>query len=445
MNLPGPSEITRQQLANGLTVLTLRRPDLPFAAMSLEVQAGSALDTVTTAGLASLTAAALTRGTAHRSARQLFIETDGLGMDLSSGSGSDGASVDVRSLLEDLPQALTILAEVLREPAFAPEEVGKLHGQTLARLQEAEDNTDYVVERAAQLRIFPSGHPYRLPSAGWPQTVAPLTAADLAAFHHRTYGPKGAILAVVGDIDPDNLLPAIEAALGDWQLGPGEAPVTAEQVAGATVSADAGATGRAFAEAAVPGADGIIRIALAGKSQSEIALGGVGPARTEPDYEALSVANLIFGRLGLGGRIGANIRERQGMAYSAYSTVAAYQQAGMWMVRAGVAPANVNRTVAAIRAELDQFLQEQVTDKELADAKGFLLGSLPMRLEMSSGMVGLLLAMERYQLGLDYMQRYPDMIGGLTAADLLSAVQRHLEPKTAVVVVAGPADQSAAG
>lgn len=421
MNLPGPDEIFRHPLANGLTILAFRRPDLPFACLSLEVQAGSRLDAPETAGLAALTAAALTRGTRRRKAEELFAETEGLGMDLSSGSDADVASVDMRTLLEDLPRALEIMAEVALEPAFLPEEVEKIQGQTIARLEEAEDDADYVAERELRRQVFPPGHPYRLPTSGYKDTVARLAAGDLAAFHRRHYTPQGAALAVVGDIDVDRLVPAIEAAFGHWQVPEADAPGVAETSPG---------------EAARPQEP--IRITLPGKSQSEIAVGGPGPARTDPQYEALSMANLILGRLGLGGRIGANVRERLGLAYSAYSLLVGYEKAGIWMVRAGVGPGAVDQALAAIMAELEAFSRSPVTQQELEDAKGYLLGSLPLRLERAAGMVNLLLAMERYQLGFDYLQRYPDLIRGLTAEDLLAVVQKHIRPDKSVTVVAGP-------
>lgn len=430
MNLPGPDEIFRHRLSNGLTILAFRRPDLPFACLSLEVTAGSKLDAPETAGLAALTAAALTRGTRRRTADQLFAETEGLGMELSSGSGADVASVDMRALLEDLPRALEIMAEVALEPAFMPEEVEKIQGQTIARLDEAEDDADYVAERELRRQVFPTGHPYRLPTSGFKETVARLGAGDLAAFHQRHYSPQGAALAVVGDIDVDELVPAIEAAFGQWR------PASVDAAAGAAPAAG---------EPARPQEP--IRITLTGKSQSEIAVGGLGPARTDPNFESLSMANLILGRLGLGGRIGANVRERLGLAYSAYSLLVGYQESGMWMVRAGVGPGNVDQALAAIMAELEAFSRNPVTQQELDDAKGFLLGSLPMRLERAAGMVNLLLAMERYQLGFDYLQRYPERIGGLTAEDLLAVVQQHIRPDQSVTVVAGPdpRDSAAAG
>lgn len=421
MNLPGPDEIFRHRLPNGLTVLALRRPDLPFACLSLEVPAGSKLDSPATAGLAALTAAALTRGTRRRTADQLFAETEGLGMELSSSSGADVAAVDMRTLLEDLPRALAIMAEVALEPAFTPAEVEKIRGQTMARLEEAEDDADYVAERELRRQVFPPGHPYRLPTSGYKDTVARLESGDLAAFHQRQYTPQGAALAVVGDIDVDRLVPHIEAAFGQWR------PPAAD---------GAGKTAPEEEETARPQEP--IRITLAGKSQSEIAVGGQGPARTDPQYESLSLANLILGRLGLGGRIGANVRERLGLAYSAYSTLVGFETAGMWMVRAGVGPGAVDQALAAIMAELEAFSRNPVTEQELADAKGFLLGSLPLRLERAAGMVNLLLAMERYQLGLDYLQRYPDLVQGLTADDLLAAVQRHIRPEASITVVAGP-------
>jgi zinc protease len=150
------------------------------------------------------------------------------------------------------------------------------------------------------------------------------------------------------------------------------------------------------------------------------------------------MGNMILGRLGMGGRLGENVRENQGMAYYVYSGLEADLGAGPWAAVAGINPDNVERAIQAILQEIEQFKQAGPTDEELADAKAYLTGSLVLGLETNDGIAGTLLAIERYGLGLDYIDRYPDIINGLSHADIVTVARKYLSTENCVLVVAGP-------
>jgi zinc protease len=147
---------------------------------------------------------------------------------------------------------------------------------------------------------------------------------------------------------------------------------------------------------------------------------------------------MILGRLGLGGRLGENVRENQGMAYYCYSGIEADLGAGPWSAVAGVNPANVERAIAAILHEVEQFVADGPTAQELSDARDYLTGSLVLGLETNDGLAGTLLAIERYGLGLDYIDRYPAIIGGVTHEQIVAAARRYLSTERYVITVAGP-------
>jgi zinc protease len=172
--------------------------------------------------------------------------------------------------------------------------------------------------------------------------------------------------------------------------------------------------------------------------QSDVIWAVHGLTRTDPDYYAASVANMILGRIGLGGRLGDNVREQQGLAYYCGSNIDADLGAGPWAALAGINPANVERAIAAILHEIELFRADGPTEEELSDAHDFMTGSLVLGLETNDGIAGTLLGIERYDLGFDYISRYPEIIRGITAEHVIEVVRKYLSTERYVVVVAGP-------
>jgi zinc protease len=180
------------------------------------------------------------------------------------------------------------------------------------------------------------------------------------------------------------------------------------------------------------------------KSQTDVAYGLIGIRRTDPDYYATWVMNNALGQYALGGRLGDSIRERQGMAYYVYSSLDASVAAGPLLIRAGVAAANVERTIASIDAELRALRVEGLSATELDESKQYLIGSLPRQLETNSGIAGFLLTSEIFGLGMDFDQHLPGLIEGVSIEAANLVIERLLDPERATVVVAGPWEGTAA-
>ncbi len=215
------------------------------------------------------------------------------------------------------------------------------------------------------------------------------------------------------------MLRALEAGLGGWQA-------------------------RDLHAVAYPPVDPARRVVrreqvLPGKVQSDIVLGGPAVRRSDPDYDAVRLANTVLGRFGMMGRLGENVREQHGLAYYAYSSIAASKEPGAWEVIAGVNPANVERCLEAVNEELARLASELVPEEELGDSKALLTGSLPLRLETNEGVADTILDMVWYDLGLDYLHRYADMINGVTAEQVRTVAGKYLRPDAHVVAIAGPA------
>jgi zinc protease len=148
--------------------------------------------------------------------------------------------------------------------------------------------------------------------------------------------------------------------------------------------------------------------------------------------------NNILGQFGLGGRLAENIRERQGMAYYAFSAFDPNIGEGPLLVRAGVDPANIERAVDAINAEVRALGQDGPTAREVMESRDFLIGSIPRMLETNQSIAGFLQNCEQFQLGLDYDQRLPDLIAAVTIDEIAAAASEVLRPDAASVAIAGP-------
>lgn len=269
---------------------------------------------------------------------------------------------------------------------------------------------------AALRALYPPDHPYSRSATGTRATVEALSAGDLRDFHAAWYGAAGMKVSVAGAIDPDRLRKRLERwFIGGNALPPQEArPVTPR------------------------GEPGQIRLPMAHKSQVDLVLAGPGIPRAHPDFYALALVNLILGGLGLMGRLGEQVRERRGIAYHVSCRASSRLWAGEWTASAGVNPAHVEEAVEAILQEVRRVREECVTEEELADARDYLIGSLPLRMETNDGIAAYMLNSEYYGLGLDYLRRYPDLILRETRESLREAARRHMDPDRLFLAIAGP-------
>jgi zinc protease len=323
-----------------------------------------------------------------------------------------------RALIEDLDLLLEILVECLRMPLFPDQYVERLRALLLTNLAIRSQDTAQMASMTFDQIIY-QGHPYSRPEDGYENTIQEITREDLRAFHHNFFGPGGMVIAIVGSIEPEMALDKIEEAFGDWQETDqtvrSELPKLTEM-------------------------NGLIRRneKILGKSQADIVLGAVGPRRNDPDYIAAALGNNILGQFGLYGRIGREVREREGLAYYAYSDLHGGIGPGHWCVYAGVEPGNIEKTIEIIQKELRKIIQEPVLKEELEDSKSNIIGGLPISLESNAGVAGALLNLERYHLGLNYYQKYGEMINSISIDDVMAAANRFLGTQRIGIAVAGP-------
>mgnify|MGYP000875875717 CR=1 FL=1 len=418
VNVPNANNITRAVLANGVTVLVHENPHTQSVVLSGIMRGGAIHETPAQNGLASMTAAALMRGTQRRDFDTIHSTLEDIGADLGVGSGTHHVSFGGKALAEDLPVLVDLLNDVLRYPAFPERQVERLRGERLTWLKYQEQDTRRQAARAFRENLYPQHHPYHYSPRGTLATIPELAVDDLRDFHARHYGPDGLTIAVVGAVEAGQVVDQISAALGDWH-NPRQEPIPQMP----TVPA--------------PQAIRRVTVPVPGKTQSDIMLGVVGPSRLDPDYQAASLANSVLGQFGMMGRIGEVVREKSGMAYYAYSRLEGGLGPGSWFVTAGVHPDNIERTVELCVDEIRRIGLELIDEIDLADNQSYYVKRLPLQLESNEGLCSTILTMEMYGLGFDYILRYREDIEALTREELRAAVQHYWNPDAYVLTIAG--------
>ena len=416
--LPGRDDITRAELPNGIIILTRSNFDSPSVVLTGYLPAGGLFNPDGKLGLADFTASALMRGTAQRDFQHIYNALETVGASLGFSGGTHNVEFGGRALVEDLDLLLALLADALRDPVFPPEQVARLRAQLLTGLAIRDQDTSEMASMIFD-QILYEGHPYSKPDDGYPETVSSITREDLENFHRDHYGPRGMVISLVGAVDPAQALEKTASVLGDWHNPAQEdLPVLP--------------TPKPLAETVRK------MVSIPGKYQTDILLGAIGPKRQASDYLAASLGNNILGQFGMYGRIGDTVRERQGLAYFAYSSVSGGIGPGPWYVSAGVNPASVERAIDLIVEELRRFVREPVTEEELADSQANYVGRLPLSMESNAGVAGALLSLERYHLDLDYFRTYPEVLRAITRQQVLEAARNYLDPDRLAIAVAGP-------
>ncbi len=416
--LPGPNDIYREVLPNGITVLTRSNFNSPSIVVSGYFDAGALFDPDAKLGLADFVTSALMRGTKKRTFDKIYNELESIGASLGFNSGVHKSGFHGRSLAEDLPLLLNLLAESLMLPTFPKAEVEKLRAQLLTGLDIRAQDTSDMASMVFDGILF-KDHPYSRPEDGHPETVKRIKQDDLVKFHREHFGPRGMVIVIVGAVKAEEAVKQVKRSLGAWQVkGQKEAPeLPSLKPLKKTVSK---------------------HHRIQGKSQSDLIVGMVGPMRRDPEFMPAMLGNNILGQFGLMGRIGDVVREKAGLAYYAGSSLSAGLGPGSWEVSAGVNPKNVQKASELIVSELKRFAEDGVTPEELKDSQENFVGRLPLSLESNGGVANALLNIERFDLGLDYYQRYEGLVREVTRDDVLSAARKFIDTERLAIATAGP-------
>jgi zinc protease len=417
-SLPGPDDTRRCTLPNGLTVLVRENFASPAVVVNGYLEVGSEDAPEGKHGLAGFTVDVMQRGTHRRSFDALYEEVESIGASFGMGSGAHLTSFGAKGLAEYLPVLLDILNDVLRSPSFPERQVEKVRTEIFTDLQERAHDTRRLARLAFYEMAYPEHHPYHWSQTGYPETIATITREDMLAFYETYFSPEKMVIVVVGGIETEAAVAAVEGIFGDWQgKRPARTPI-----------------------AASPRLPALRErwITVPDKAQSNLILGWPGPQRSHPDYIPCFVANTLLGVFGMYGRLGVRVREENGLAYYIHSQLDGGYGPGPWRVVAGLDPVNVREGVALILDELRRLRDQPVESDELEDTLSYLTGSLPLHLETNEGVARSLVNIERYGLGLDYLRTYAAMIRSVTIVQVQQVAQEWLNLEHYALAVAGP-------
>lgn len=419
LSLASPAAATqlaeRETLPNGMVVLHSGRHSVPMVSVVMAIRAGSIAEPSAKAGLAYLTAALLNEGTQKRTSREISEAIEFVGGSLSASAGADYTTVSLTVLKKDIGLGFDLLSDILLHPAFREEEIARKKQITKNRLIQQNEEPGVVASIAFSKAVF-GEHPYGRQVQGTVETLDTITRQDLADFHSAYFTPNNTIVSVVGDISRDELIQLLGRYFGEWQqkkIPENVLPAIGQKKSPTVIKVNKDLT------------------------QTNIILGHLGITRDNPDYYAVTVMNYILGGGGFASRLVDNIRDNRGLAYDVHSYFSASKYSGSFQAGLQTKNESANTAIAEVIREMERMRTEPVSDKELADAKSYLTGSFPLRVDSNSKIAGFNLAVEYYGLGLDYIDRYPAIINAITKEDILNVAKKYLDPANYVLVVVG--------
>jgi zinc protease len=409
-------DIQHWTLPRGGEVYFVENHDLPMIDLSVDFSAGSARDTRAKSGLAAMTNRLMSLGAGPWSEQQIAERLADAGVNLSGRFDQDRAGYTLRTLSSpsERDTAFEIMRAVLAHPAFDATVLARERQRAIASIQEASAKPEYIGEKAFQEAVY-GAHPYALPEEGEIDTLDKLAVEDLRAFHARHYVPANMVIAVMGDMrraEVEAFAMALAEALPRGEAPPPIPPVTA-----------AGAAS--------------MQVLPHHASQSHLFIGAPGMKRIDPDYFPLLVGNYILGGGGFDSRIMVEIRQKRGLAYSAYSYFSPMQELGRFQIGLQTRREATDEALGVVRETLRRFIDEGPTEAEVTQARNNLVGGFPLRLDSNKKIQEQLAMIGFYRLPLDWLERYPRAVKAVTRADIMRAFRARVRPEAMATVVVG--------
>lgn len=411
-------EITRLTLSNGLPVYYAPSEGFGVVTMGLLVDAGGVHDGDGRAGLSTLAASLLESGAGDRSAAQIAEEIERLGLQLGTGSAWDVVQVELTGLTATMAPGSEVLADLVRRPTFPEQEVERIRNEQIAGIVQRRSEPRGLANELAGRFIYAESSPFARPLGGTRNSVEGLTREDVERFHADRFAAAATAVVIAGDIGAEDALGLAESGFGDW--------------GGAPVGGGVPSTEARFDETRV------ILVDRPGAVQSELRVGHVGVARDSADYFPLIVMNAILGGA-FSSRLNMSLRERHGFTYGVSSSFLMRRQAGPFLVSTAVQTEVTAPALGEIFAELRGIRAGAVERAELVDARNYLAGTFPLRLQTTGGLASRLGEIAAHRLPLDYFDSYRDRIMEVTEDEVLRVASEHVRPEQATVVVVGDA------
>jgi zinc protease len=411
ISIPTPRETT---LPNGLSLVVVEDQRLPLVSYRLAFRVGGAFDPPGLPGLTDLLAGLLPEGTATRTSKEIADEVARMGASLSAGATSDYTIVAASALAQFNDPILALMAEVILEPSFPENEVELAKQNTKESLRQQRAQPSFLASEMVS-RVMYGDHPYSV-VAPTPESIDRSSREEFVRFHRSRLVPNNGVFIVVGDVRYDDIQHRVESLFSTWERGE---ELTAN-----------------FPAPPVRTSKVAYLVDRPGSAQSNIVIANSGITRTNPDYFPLMLMHTVLGA-NASSRLFMNLREDKGYTYGAYSNLDARRTAGSFRATAEVRTPVTGDSLKEFFYELDRIGKEPVSEKEIADAKSYLTGVFPIRLETQEGLTDQLVQIKMLNLPDDYLQSYRDRVQAVTISDIQRVAEKYIKPDEAAVVVVG--------
>ncbi|RMG73380.1 MAG: insulinase family protein, partial [Nitrospirae bacterium] len=398
----------REVLPEGLVLLHSGQHHLPVVHIVVLIKASPFDEPSEKAGLANLVAELLVEGTQSRTSEQISEEIDFIGAELDVSATRDYTTLSLAVLKKHLEKGLDILADVLLHPSFSEEEIKRKKELIKGSLKRAEEDPSFVASKEFRKALYGESHPYGRLVRGSAESLDRITRKDIQDFYNSYYRPDNAIISVVGDIDYQETVKLLSHYLKEWKAG--------------TKSRKMSCSVPQRFERRIITIDRDLK-------QATIVLGHLAVKRSDPDYYPLQVMNYILGGGGFASRLMTRIREDMGLAYDVYSFITSSKDVGLFQVGVQTKNPSARDVIDVIVEEMKRIQNEPVTDEELSDAKAYLTGSFPRRIDTMGKIANFLVLTEFYGLGLNYDKDYIRLINSVTKKDIQQVARKYLHPE----------------
>ncbi len=418
-------EVQRAQLKNGLPVVLAQRHSVPLVAVTIQFDAGYAADAGGKLGTASFALDMLDESTRNRSALEIDAEAERLGAEISSGSNLDMSTVSVSALSRNLPASLELFADVVRNPAFAAEEMERMRLRRIAQVQQEMNQPVGIALRTLPPLIYGADHAYGIPftGTGTEQSNADITREDLVAFHRDWLRPDNATLFVVGDTTMEQVLPLLEKAFGNWKAPRSDKPA------------------KTMHSVALPDRGRLLIVDKPDSPQSLILAAHVAPPTGVDNNLTIEIMNDIIGGV-YSARVNQNLRVDKHWSYGAFTFMPDARGQRPWMV---YAPVQTDRTADAVQelmGEFERFLgSEPANEDELLKVVRNNSYSLPGQYETNNAVLNALLANDRFGRPDDYVSGLKDRFQSISLEAVQGAAESVLHPQRLTWVIVGDSAQ----
>jgi predicted Zn-dependent peptidase len=406
------------ELANGLKVFVVKNTKLPRVTATIALDLDGFVEG-DKAGLANMAGQLLKRGTTTKSKAALDEAVEFLGGSLSTSS----QTATVSALKTNFPSLMSLLSEVILHPALAKDELDKVRKQTLSGIESSKDDADAISNKVMNKLVYGANHAFG--EITTTKTVNNVTEADVKNFFDTYWKPNIAYLVFVGDIEPATAKALAEKNFGTWKKG---------TVAKAN-----------FPKPALPAQTYVAIVDRPAAVQSVVAVAStIDMAPGAPNAIAASVMNNILGG-GFSGRLFANLREKHGFTYGAYSSLSPNKQVGIFSAEAAVRNEKTDSSVQELLREINIIRDEKVGEGELERMKNYLSGGFARSLENPATIANFALNIARYNLPADYYQKYLTNLSAVDGNKVQEVAKALLNPSKMHIVIVGNAKQIAKG